>query len=261
MLDPLQCARSAWSPFFLGLQGTSPELLQHTIHAATLPIHQTVRLCLKRNTSTCFLPTDGHAGAGFPEQYGSDALLEPTDPLFLEASSEMGSLWKGRGEKIFLRFRSCFQIGSAFNSMILEDYGDPTGLEHPVFNGDMFNEMEPGNSDPGYLQAANNAVFMAMQAANPNAIYLMQAWLFLDPFWTYDRVKVCAAVSLWCCVLTQISFDSRCCRLSFLVYRLAGSSCLTSLVRRHHSGKSSMHILVTIGSGTLSWCLAGVVGL
>lgn len=29
------------------------------------------------------------------------------------------------------------QLGATFNRMILEDYGDPTGLEHPVLNADM----------------------------------------------------------------------------------------------------------------------------
>ena len=28
-----------------------------------------------------------------------------------------------------------------------------------------------------------------MTAANPTAVYLMQAWLFHESFWTYDRVQ------------------------------------------------------------------------
>ena len=48
----------------------------------------------------------------FPPQFTGDVLLEPTDPLYV-------------------------QLGAAFHALILEDYGDPTGLEHPVFNADM----------------------------------------------------------------------------------------------------------------------------
>jgi alpha-N-acetylglucosaminidase len=101
---------------------------------------------------------------GFPPQYGSDALLEPTDPLFTT-------------------------IGAQFHKMVLEDYGDPTGLETPIFNADQFNEMEPSNGTSAYLTAANAAVYSAMTAANPRSVYLMQAWLFHDGFWTFDRVQ------------------------------------------------------------------------
>lgn len=58
--------------------------------------------------------------------------------------------------------------------MILEDFGDPTGLESPVFHADMYNEMTPNSGDLAYLKACNAATFAAMQAANPDAQYLMQ---------------------------------------------------------------------------------------
>lgn len=58
-------------------------------------------------------------------RYGSDELLEATDPLFSV-------------------------IGAKFNKMTLEDFGDPTGLETPVFNADMYNEMDPNSADPTY---------------------------------------------------------------------------------------------------------------
>jgi alpha-N-acetylglucosaminidase len=101
---------------------------------------------------------------GFQPEYGSDTLLEPTDDLFQT-------------------------LGAAMNKATLADYGDPTGLETPVFNADMYNEMEPNNSDPAYLAACNAAVLSAMTSANANSVYLMQAWLFHADFWTYDRVK------------------------------------------------------------------------
>lgn len=107
----------------------------------------------------------------FPPQFTGDVLLEPTDPLYV-------------------------QLGAAFHALILEDYGDPTGLEHPVFNADMcvlsmqqrlgvptalsclphcrYNEMTPNSGDLAYLKACNEATYAAMIAANPNALYLMQ---------------------------------------------------------------------------------------
>ena len=99
-----------------------------------------------------------------PAKYGADLLLEATDPLFIT-------------------------LGAALNKATLEDFGDPTGKETPVFNADMFNEMVPNESDPAYLAASNAAIFGAMTAANPASVYMMQAWLFHADFWTYDRVK------------------------------------------------------------------------
>ena len=40
--------------------------------------------------------------------------------------------------------------------------------------------MEPSSSDPAYLEASNAAIFGAMQAANPNSIYLMQVRITLE---------------------------------------------------------------------------------
>jgi alpha-N-acetylglucosaminidase len=99
-----------------------------------------------------------------PKLYGADTLLEATDPLFQT-------------------------LGSAMNAATLADFGDPTGLETPIFNADMYNEMEPNNADPAYLAQCNAAIYTAMTSANPKALYLMQAWLFHSDFWTYDRVK------------------------------------------------------------------------
>jgi alpha-N-acetylglucosaminidase len=101
---------------------------------------------------------------GFEPQYGSDTLLEAIDPLFTK-------------------------IGSQFNSYVHADFGDPTGKETPIFNADMYNEMEPNSADPSYLAASNAAIYQAMISVNPNSIYLMQAWLFHEDFWNYDRVK------------------------------------------------------------------------
>jgi hypothetical protein len=101
---------------------------------------------------------------GFEPQYGSDTLLEATDALFQT-------------------------LGAAMNKATLEDYGDPTGQETPIFNADMYNEMEPNSSNLTYLADCNSAVYSAMTAANPASVYMMQAWLFHESFWTYDRVK------------------------------------------------------------------------
>ncbi|XP_043200040.1 alpha-N-acetylglucosaminidase-like isoform X2 [Amphibalanus amphitrite] len=62
------------------------------------------------------------------------------------------------------------------------------GTEH-VYNCDSFNEMTPPSSDPDYLAAAGNATLAAMTGADPQAVWLMQGWLFLNSFWEVPQAK------------------------------------------------------------------------
>ncbi|CAF1296952.1 unnamed protein product [Rotaria sordida] len=54
---------------------------------------------------------------------------------------------------------------------------------------DLFNEMTPPISDLEYLADVNAGIIQVMQTVDSNAIWVMQAWLFLSNFWTADRVK------------------------------------------------------------------------
>ena len=101
---------------------------------------------------------------GFKKPYGSVTLLEPTDPVYLT-------------------------VGTAINKAILAAFGDPTGAEIPVFNADTFNEMPPKNTSLVYLKDANANMYAAITAADSRAIYLMQGWLFLNNFWSYERTQ------------------------------------------------------------------------
>lgn len=76
------------------------------------------------------------------------------------------------------------QVGEAFNREVVRLYGSSD-----FFSADVFNEMPPSSPDPNYLAAVNRAVYDSIAHINPNAVWVMQAWLFLDPFWTPDRVQ------------------------------------------------------------------------
>ena len=101
---------------------------------------------------------------GFNSTFGSVTLLEPTDPTYVT-------------------------VGAAINKAILAAFGDPSGKEIPHFNADTFNEMEPNNSSLSYLQLCNSNMYASMTAADPRAVYVMQGWLFLEGFWTYERTQ------------------------------------------------------------------------
>ena len=100
----------------------------------------------------------------FNATYSDVTLLEPTDPLFQ-------------------------QLGADFHAMLLAEYGDPTGEEVPFFNADTFNEMDPSSPDAAYLKACNAAIYQAMVAVDPRAVYVMQAWLFHSGFWNNATVS------------------------------------------------------------------------
>ena len=113
-----------------------------------------LRLYPKANVSR--LGDWGH----FNSSYCCTYLLEPTDPLFKN-------------------------IGRAF----IEEQTSEFGTNH-IYNTDTFNEMRPRSSDPAYLSSASKAVFDGMTAADSNATWLMQGWLFLDQsFWQPPQIK------------------------------------------------------------------------
>ncbi|XP_072019310.1 alpha-N-acetylglucosaminidase-like isoform X1 [Amphiura filiformis] len=97
----------------------------------------------------------------FDDQYCCTYFLEPSDPAFQT-------------------------IGKAFIEAQMDEYN---GTEH-VYNGDLFNEMQPSIGDPTYLASCSKAVYDAIVAGDKDGIWLMQGWLFKKTdFWDRDRVK------------------------------------------------------------------------
>lgn len=62
------------------------------------------------------------------------------------------------------------------------------GIDH-VYNCDTFNEMEPSPPDPDYVAGFGRAIYRSMTAVDHDAIWLMQGWLFTDPFWNITLAK------------------------------------------------------------------------
>ena len=72
---------------------------------------------------------------------------------------------------------------------IEEQAREYNGTDH-VYNADSFNEMTPPSSDPSYLASSSKSILGAMQIADPEAIWLMQGWLFQDTsFWKPTQMR------------------------------------------------------------------------
>lgn len=99
--------------------------------------------------------------AHFNCTYSCSYLLDPNDPLFK-------------------------RIGSDFIKELTAEFG----TDH-LYNCDTFNEMNPHSSNLDYLASTGAAVFSGMTGADPNAIWVMQGWLFFNSrlFWRKRQAK------------------------------------------------------------------------
>lgn len=94
---------------------------------------------------------------GFPGTW----FVDPADPLFRE-------------------------IGKAF----VEEQARLFGTDH-LYASDTFIEMSPPSNDPAFLDAMGKAVLGAMQDGDPDAVWVMQGWLFVNNpgFWKPPQAK------------------------------------------------------------------------
>eukprot|EP00959_Pyramimonas_sp_CCMP1952_P210964 4415025-Pyramimonas_sp.AAC.1 len=78
------------------------------------------------------------------------------------------------------------EIGNKFIALQQETFGS----DH-VYQCDTYNEMDPRSSDPKYLAESSAAVYSAMAGADPDAVWLMQGWLFFasGQFWREPQVS------------------------------------------------------------------------
>ncbi|KAG6574623.1 Alpha-N-acetylglucosaminidase (NAGLU) [Phytophthora cinnamomi] len=86
---------------------------------------------------------------GFSDEFCCVYMLDPQDPLYHE-------------------------IGKTF----LEEQRALYDYTSSLYQCDTYNEMDPDFTDPAELQAASRAVINSMTAADPNAVWLIQGWLF-----------------------------------------------------------------------------------
>ncbi|KAE9350163.1 Alpha-N-acetylglucosaminidase [Phytophthora rubi] len=98
----------------------------------------------------------------FSDEFCCVYMLDPQDPLYHE-------------------------IGKTF----LEEQRALYDYTSSLYQCDTYNEMDPDFTDPAKLRGASRAVIDSMTAADPNAVWLIQGWLFVNSpnYWTKERVK------------------------------------------------------------------------
>ncbi|EPS94751.1 alpha-N-acetylglucosaminidase [Fomitopsis schrenkii] len=106
---------------------------------------------------------NGSQWSGFPADLTDVTFLEPWDELFTTM------------QKSFISKQQ-----AAFGA----------NLTH-IYTLDQYNENNPYSGDPGYLSGISNNTFAALRAADPEAVWMMQGWLFFssESFWTDERVS------------------------------------------------------------------------
>ncbi|RFU26740.1 hypothetical protein B7463_g9605, partial [Scytalidium lignicola] len=104
----------------------------------------------------------GSQWEGFPAEYTDDSFLESTDPNFTVM------------QKSFLAKQRAA-------------YGD---VSH-IYTLDQYNENNPFSGDTDYLRNISSSTWQSLKAADPEATWMMQGWLFFanSGFWTDSRIE------------------------------------------------------------------------
>jgi Alpha-N-acetylglucosaminidase (NAGLU). len=108
-----------------------------------------------------FFPNAKLKQTNWGNDFGDTYILDANDPLFAE-------------------------IGRKFLEMQSKVYG----TDH-LYSADTFNENTPPSDEPAYLSALSSKVFEGMKAADPDAVWVMQGWLFYShrEFWKAPQIK------------------------------------------------------------------------
>ncbi|KAK3647732.1 hypothetical protein LTR56_007961 [Elasticomyces elasticus] len=105
---------------------------------------------------------NGSQWSGFPSQYTNDTFLEPFDPLFTT-------------------------LQESFIGKQVAAYGNVTN----IYTLDQYNENDPFSGDLDYLRNVTSNTISSLKAADPDAVWMLQGWLFYSSatFWTNERIE------------------------------------------------------------------------
>jgi alpha-N-acetylglucosaminidase len=104
----------------------------------------------------------GSQWGGFPLEYTNDTFLEPFDENFAK-------------------------LQASFIGKQQDAYGN---VSH-IYTLDQYNENDPYSGDIDYLRNVTRNTWHSLKQADPDAVWMMQGWLFYSKseFWTNERVE------------------------------------------------------------------------
>ncbi|KAJ5965263.1 hypothetical protein N7481_011977 [Penicillium waksmanii] len=141
------------------------KIVRRMVELGMTPVLPSFTGFVPANTSRVFPDADiihGSQWGGFPVQYTNDSFLQPFDDHFAE-------------------------LQHSFISKQASAYGNITH----IYTLDQYNENTPPSGDLDLLRNISRGTMKSLKEADPDAIWLMQGWLFyaLSSFWTNDRVE------------------------------------------------------------------------
>lgn len=80
------------------------------------------------------------------------------------------------------------RLFSFVGRIFLREYISEFGTNH-IYNCDTFNENNPPTNDPSYLAQTSRSIFDAIYEVDPLAIWMLQGWMFINPFWGNEQVE------------------------------------------------------------------------
>lgn len=97
--------------------------------------------------------------------------------------------WEGRFDDTYL-LEADDPLFQTIGNRFMEEQIRTFGTDH-LYGADTFNEMFPPSEDSTYLDGISKAVYQSMAAVDPEAVWVMQGWLFHDKrdFWKPAQMK------------------------------------------------------------------------
>lgn len=82
------------------------------------------------------------------------------------------------------------ELFTTIGKMFIQEQAELYGTDH-YYSADTFNENTPPTNDPKYLGDMSSKVYSAMQDVDPDAVWVMQGWLFYHEreFWGEPEIQ------------------------------------------------------------------------
>ncbi len=138
------------------------KILQRERALGMTPVLQGFTGHVPESIKTIFPGAKLHKTGNWSAGFGGTYFLDPSDSLF----QRIGKMFIRKQTELF-------------------------GTDH-YYSADCFNEVNPDTDDPGFLARMSKSVYHSMASADPEAVWVMQAWFLyysINDFWKEPQTK------------------------------------------------------------------------